>query len=355
MRIVQVIDSLETGGAERMAVNYANALALRLDFCGLVATRAEGDLKSSVSEKVKYLFLQRHKTFDFGAAMRLAQFCRSNRVSFIHAHSSSWFISVLAKLFYPQAKIIWHDHYGMSDFIAQRKVGALNIGSRFFSGIISVNATLAEWARKNLKTKAVAWIPNFAPEVVHRATTKLEGSSGMRILCLANLRPQKNQKLLLEAAAHLKISFPEWTVHLVGKDFNDDYSEEIKKAIAVNFNRNVFYYGSRNDTDAIIADCDICVLSSISEGLPVALLEYGIRGKAVVSTAVGDIPAIIKNGENGFLVPSGDAGAFFNALSTLIGDAALRNRFGSALQREVEEKFSERAAIKQYLAFLETI
>ena len=70
MRVVQIIDSLEVGGAEKMAINYANALSNRIEFSGLVATRAEGHLKSQLSDSVSYLFLKKTKTVDFPAAFR---------------------------------------------------------------------------------------------------------------------------------------------------------------------------------------------------------------------------------------------------------------------------------------------
>ena len=62
MRILQIIDSLEAGGAERMAVNYANALAKTVSFSGLVVTRKEGALQSELDLNVNYLFL--NKQFD---------------------------------------------------------------------------------------------------------------------------------------------------------------------------------------------------------------------------------------------------------------------------------------------------
>ena len=54
MRIIQIIDSLEAGGAERMAVNYANALAHTIEFSGLVATRKEGLLLNQIDSTVSY-------------------------------------------------------------------------------------------------------------------------------------------------------------------------------------------------------------------------------------------------------------------------------------------------------------
>jgi len=74
MRIVQLIDSLEAGGAERMAVNYANVLSEKIAFSGLVATRKEGVLKNQLNEGVQYLFLNKKKALDINALFRLRQF-----------------------------------------------------------------------------------------------------------------------------------------------------------------------------------------------------------------------------------------------------------------------------------------
>ena len=97
MRVLQVIDSLQVGGAERMAVNYANGLVGRIDGSYLCATREEGDLKSEILEKVEYLFLNRRSTLDFKAIRRLLKFIEHNKITIIHAHGSSWFISAFAK------------------------------------------------------------------------------------------------------------------------------------------------------------------------------------------------------------------------------------------------------------------
>ena len=65
MRIVQIIDSLEIGGAEKMAINYANALSARYEFSGLVSTRAEGKLLNQWNDSVSYLFLKKKSALDF--------------------------------------------------------------------------------------------------------------------------------------------------------------------------------------------------------------------------------------------------------------------------------------------------
>ena len=80
MRIVQVIDSLEAGGAEKMAVSYANALATTIDFSGIVTTRREGVLQSQLDINVSYLFLNKKSTLDYSAVFRLKKYCKKHIV-----------------------------------------------------------------------------------------------------------------------------------------------------------------------------------------------------------------------------------------------------------------------------------
>ncbi|MGL2966827.1 glycosyltransferase [Flavobacterium sp. XGLA_31] len=354
MRIVQIIDSLEIGGAEKMAVNYANALADKIEFSGLIATRLEGDLKGQLSEKVDYLYLAKKRAFDLGAALRLKKYCKTHQVEVLQAHSSSYFIAFLTKLMYPKIQLIWHDHNGILALITLRQTIALKMTSWFFHGIIAVNSELESWSKQKLNCKKVIYLPNFTSvKVFEKAETHLQGLEGKRILCLANLRPQKNHFLLLEVAVKIKKQFPEWTFHLVGKDFNDTYSDQLKNAIAEkNLETTVFVYGSKNDTVHIINQCEIAILTSDSEGLPVALIEYGLLKKPVVATDVGEIPSIIVHGSNGFLVSAGNAVIFADFLMKLIEDKAMSNKLGEALYATVAKSNSEEGVITQYLNWL---
>lgn len=355
MRIIQLIDSLEAGGAERMAVNYANALADEIDFSGLVVTRKEGSLVNELSEKVDYLFLNRKKTLDFKAIFRLKKFVKENKIQLVHAHSSSFFMAFLLKLVYPKINLIWHDHYGKSEFLEKRNSFFLQMILPFFRGAIVVNLKLKIWAEEKLKCKNVIYLPNFPSETNRiRSYTFLNGIAGKRIVCLANLREQKNHFLLLNVAEKIKESHPDWTFHLVGKDFEDDYSRLIKDKIAeLDLNNTVFCYGSRQDTNNILGQSEIGVLSSDSEGLPLSLLEYGLNKMAVVMTKVGEIPSIIKHRKNGFIVPSLNEELFYNSLVELIEKKQLRDNFGEMLYQKISEEFSQKTVIQKYLNWLQ--
>ncbi len=356
MRILQLIDSLEAGGAERMAVNYANALADTLGFSALVATRKEGTLLEQIDAKVTYLFLNKKSKLDLGALWCLRSFVLRHSITHIHAHSTSFFIAFLLKLYCPSLKLIWHYHYGNEKGISNTRIFVFKVIRPFLNGVISVNQNLKIWIENQLKFDSVIYLPNFVSTSKEEKITILEGVDDRRIVSLANLRYDKNHFLLLDVAAQMKSSHPDWTFHLVGKDFDDDYSHAIKNKIsALQLENQVFLYGSRTDIYCILNQSDIGILTSASEGLPVALLEYGLQPLPVVVTAVGELPSIINDGVNGWLVPSNDAASFYKALITLISDRLMRNRMALALQQTVSEGYSSKVVLQKYIEWLESL
>jgi glycosyltransferase involved in cell wall biosynthesis len=303
---------------------------------------------------VDYLFLNKQNSFDLKAVFVLRSYVLKNRVTIFHAHSSSFFVAFLLKLVCPSIKIVWHDHYGNSEFLNGRPTFIFRMILPFFNGVISVNQKLQQWAKQKLHCKNTIYFPNFAStENDVEAHTFLKGIESKRIVCLANLRPQKNHFFLLSVAKKLRESHPDWTFHLVGKDFDDDYAAAIKKLVVeYGLKESVFVYGSKHDVQNIVEQATICILTSKSEGLPVALLEYARSKKPVVVTAVGEMTAVIQSGKNGFVVPQ-DEELFYAALFKLIESETLRHNFGEALYTTVSKNYSGEAIIKNYLNWLQ--
>lgn len=357
MRIVQIIDSLESGGAERMAVNYANALSKKISFSGLIATRKEGLLLDQINEGVSYLFLNKKKKVDFRAIFRLRKYVKENRIDVIHAHSSSFFIAVLVKFTFPKIKIIWHDHYGISQDLNARKSLGLKVGSFFFNGVISVNIALKKWAENYLWCSNIIYLSNFIEEQsFSRNKILLKGIEGKRIICVANLRPQKNHELLINAALSIKEKFQDWSFHLFGQDFHDSYSEMLNKRVkSLKLQETVFFYGAVNNVASALEQCDIAVLSSSSEGLPLAVLEYGFHKLPVVATNVGDISKIITSEKEGLLVKSSDLLEFSQSIQKLIENEDYRIEMGLALNKVVRLNFSEEAIVQNYVSWLNSL
>lgn len=350
MRILQIIDSLEAGGAERMAVNYANALCEKIAFSGLIATRKEGALKNQINKEVSYLFLKRNKKIDFAAILRLRKYIINNKVDIIHAHSSSFFIAVLVKLTFPKIKIIWHDHYGTRPKETKKKNRILILLSTFFSSIFVVNLQLKEWNKKNMNCSKVMFIPNFATSQNISQETNLKGIEGKRIVFLANLKDPKNHILILKAFEDLKLKELGWSLHLVGKDYYDSYSDIIKKFIEdYSLQNDIHLYGSKSDIKYILSQASIGILASTEEGFPVTLLEYGEAKLAVLSTNAGYCEVLIENNFSGLLFNPNSDLEVKEQLIKVTTNESLRKKIGNNLNQTVVENYSEERVIEKLI------
>jgi len=357
--VMQMIDSLSIGGAERVSVNYANAIAEQGYKSFHCTTREEGMLKEFLNDNVEKFFMKKSSLFDIGSYRRLVAYIKMNKITIIHAHSSSFFTAIVAKLF-TGVKIVWHDHYGKSESINERPVMVLKIGSFFFSYVISVNKILSDWANQNLyvnKSK-IEYVANYADLKFNEDVPDIPGKKGNRIVVLANLRPQKDHINMLQAFKNiLEKGYSRWHLLFVGRDWKDEYSDALKVfIIEQGMQGNVSILGGRSDTAQILKFSDIGVLSSESEGLPVALLEYGLASLPVVSTNVGECAAVLDNGNVGALVKVKDAIALANELEILMKDEDFRIEKGMQYHQYVEKNYSKNTIIahiiKKYKACL---
>lgn len=351
MRVVQIIDSLQAGGAERMAVNYANALSKKIDFSGLVATRTEGPLAAKLDDNVSYLFLNKKNSIDLQSVFRLRKFIKKNKVDIIHAHSSSFFIASLVKIIYPKVKIVWHDHYGNRAKELKKQHRILVFFSLFFNKIFAVNEELKLWSEANMNCKNVVFVPNFViKENQIQQITYLKGKEGKRIILLANLKNPKNHFMVLNAFLNLKLYEDNWSLHFIGYDYLDSYSDILKDFIKVNeLKEHVFFYGSVSDVDFVLSQGSIGVLASTYEGFPVSLIEYGFANLAVLSTSSGYCQQIIENGKSGLLFNPENENELSSQLQKLIEDEKMRLTLSEKLNKSVVETYSENNILKTVL------
>lgn len=349
MRVLQLIDSLGAGGAERIAVDYANGLSEQIDLSALVATRQEGALKAQLNGAVAYLFLQRKSALDYKAVFRLKAFVKKNKITIVHAHGTSFFMAFLLKIVSPKIEIIWHEHYGGRTTEALLQNWVLFFCSRFFKTILVVNLQLELWVQQTLHFKNAFFIPNFALlNENHPKVTFLQGEVGKRIVCLANLKEPKNHIAIVTAFQELGLQQLGWSLHCIGKIYNDNYSDVIQDYILKNsLEESVFLLDVRDDISHILSQATIGVLASTAEGFPVSLLEYGLAKLAVVSTNVGHCSVIINEGINGLLFDPSDSKELQNQLGKIINQPFRdQHQFGLNLRKVVDERYSKLNVLK---------
>ena len=100
---------------------------------------------------------------------------------------------------------------------------------------------------------------------------------------------------------------------------------------------------------------DVAVLTSHSEGLSNALLEYMAAGRPIVATAVGGNVELIEDGVNGLLAPRGDAEAVAEAIKRLLLDPGLAGRLGAVARSRVRHRYCMEAVARKYEAFYESL
>ena len=312
----------------------------------------EGALKHTLNDDVEYLFLNKKRTLDFKALKKLSDFIKKHKINVVHAHSTSYFFATLLKLINRKIIVIWHDHNGNRQFSSKSHNSVLRSCSYFFNKIITVNEDLKLWSEQNTFTKEIYCLPNFSVlKSDEKQVTNLKGNIGNRIVCLANLRHPKNHIFLLKAFFKATEFMGNWSLHLIGKNFNDAYSNELDKFIdSHNLQDKVFVYGQKQDVNYILNQGDIGVLTSSSEGLPLTLLEYGLAKLPIVATNVGDCNKVITNKSEGQLVNSQDAKAFSKALLLYMNNSELRKQHGEGVYNNVETNFSARKAITQLIS-----
>lgn len=332
-----------------MAVNIVNELSERGYHVYLCATRSEGPLKSEINPGVNYFCLFRRSRYDLKALKRLVDFTRLHDIEIIQAHSSSIFIAKILTLFVNKVRLLWHVHYG--------ELSKTNNSSFFYrlitntiSGIIVVNQPLKKWAIEALMMdpNKVWLLPNFVRIIKSDKAFNIPGVKGYRIVSVANLRPQKDHLTLIRAMKFIIEAEPDCHLLLAGSASDETVKDriilEIKK---LNLQNNVTWLGPRIDISELISNCDIGVLSSVSEGLPLALLEYGAAGLPVVVTDVGDCSYVVNSEKVGVVVPPQCPQALANGMLMYLRNPSMAIEAGKNLQNRITQVFSAGNALNQ--------
>ena len=165
---------------------------------------------------------------------------------------------------------------------------------------------------------------------------------------VARLVPVKNHSMLLRAAAPLlKDGSVPAKVVIVGDGSERAALESLSAELGIS--GRVIFLGERRDTEKLLNAMDVYVLSSISEGMNLTLLEAMSAALPVVATDVGGNGELVENGISGHLVNLGDIDAMTNRLREFALSPRLRREMGAAGRESIIRRFDERVMIGHYL------
>jgi L-malate glycosyltransferase len=344
IRVLWLTKGLGPGGAERLLVASARRrdrqrLSVRVDY---VLPHKEALVAELEAEGVPVACLGSRQILDARWLAALRRSLVQAPVDILHVHNPA--VAVGARIVARslprrlRPRVIVTDHNVWHSYVAaSRWADALT------SGLDDARITVSEGVRASLPP-AIQRRSMVVPQGIdveqvrvqraHRAAVRAElglGPGTLVVGTVANLRPQKAYPDLLAAAAEVVEWLPDVRFVTVGQG---PLEAEVRALHArLGLHDRVLLLGHRPDAVRVMAGCDLFVLASHHEGLPVAVMEALALGLPVVATSVGGVPELVEHGREGLLVPPGRPGELASALVTLLTDEGRRERMAAAAAR----------------------
>jgi glycosyltransferase involved in cell wall biosynthesis len=228
-----------------------------------------------------------------------------------------------------------------------RAIRAANLVTAPSQGVVDLTAT---WVP--LRRRAVRVIPN--PVNVHTYSPCGCANTPTEALVVGRLEQRKGAALLAEALPQVLRRCPHSAFRFAGSDGVDAQGRSWRARLlegvpAAERHRVHFEQVPRDELLDRYRRAAVCVLPSVWENFPYALLEAMACGVPVIGTRTGGLPELIEDGVSGLVIPPGDVAALTEALCMVLGDTELRNRLGRAARQRAQEKFSVEAVVPRML------
>jgi glycosyltransferase involved in cell wall biosynthesis len=174
------------------------------------------------------------------------------------------------------------------------------------------------------------------------------GRDDRLVLAVGNLYPVKGHRYLVAALGLLHARHPRLHVAIAGR--GDEAQGLRLQAVRLGVGDRVHLLGLRDDVPALLAAADAFVLPSLSEGLPMALLEAMFAGQPIAASDVGEIGSALARGEAGLLAPPGDAAALAANLDRLLSDPGYAQHLGEHAARRANAEYGIATMVDRYAA-----
>ena len=355
MRVMVLISSLATGGAERVTVSFLSHAASRdtdIRACTVTAAQSEPLAAQLAAAGVRRYNLKARRLADPFALARLLRLLRRERIGLIHAHGQD--ASILAACARGLTRIPLVITRHVLDEPADTWRRRLRAAAAFWAirhadAVVAVSAATADYlaAHGRIARRRIQVIPNgidlerFGGAGHDARRTKARVTLGLTpedpvVLVPAVLRRGKGHETLIEALPALRARVPGVRVLFAG----GGELEPALRALAEPHRETIMMLGPREDIPALLAACDLVVLPSYTEALPTALLEAAAAGRPAVATRVGGTSEVIQDNRTGLLVPAGDVAGLVTAITALLRDPQRAHAFGQAARRLARERFA---------------
>ena len=344
-----VIDSLAWGGAESLLADYAvgaERIGIRLSVAFML--EAAQPAERLVEVGIEPTLLPAKSMIGRKEHLMMRRHLKSTRPDLLHTHlGTSDFIGGIAarSLGIPTVSTIHVADWG--ETLRERTKDSLDalVRRRFDKKVITVSDAARRvyldrgWDRpEHVVTVHNGIIGDLDPGAGGRVRSELGIGEGDFVIAMVGvLRVEKRHDVAARAVGMLLSEFPQARLLIVG---DGPMREEVERAVVPLGDRAIMA-GYREDVLEVLDASDALVHTSRTDAFPTALIEAMAARVPVVATAVDGVPEIVRDSETGILLsPPPDADAVAEALGTLLRDAELRSRMGTAGRERFEREFT---------------
>lgn len=350
--VCQILHTMNVGGAEMLAARLARRLRSECRFLFACLDEA-GTLGIELrAEGFRVEVLDRSAGLDWRCAARLAQLLRRERVDLIHAHQyTPFFYAMMGRLLARKPPILFTEHgRHFPDYPRRKRMIANRLLLERRDRVVAVGNSVRQALINN------EGFPGDRVEVIYNGideTTFVKGDpdqadlrgqlgigpGDLLVLMVARLDYLKDHGTALRTIQRLAAQAPRVRLLLAGEGPErggiEAQIEELK------LGNQVRLLGLRNDIPQLVRAADLFLLTSISEGIPLTVIEAMATSLPVVATKVGGLPEVVEDGITGFLAPSGDDAQLAKQILRLSDSPDLRQEMGRRGRQRAEAMFSE--------------
>lgn len=346
MRIAQMIDALNWGGAQKLIVTFAEAVRYRQVELTVISLGKDDDAPYSAKLRgmgVRVVEFPAPKLFNGRRLRQLIRFVRDEQFDILHTHLT--YANILGPIvgLLSGTPVVATLHNVKHDNDTRQKLehNALRFGTR---KIIAVGYEVAKAREEVFAKEQIVVIPNavsplapLAPEDRVRVRQEvLNDVSRPLLVSVGRLVEQKGYSDLLTAVSQLRHTHPNVILLIAGS--GEQFAPLSRQIQEMDLSHHVRLLGARRDVLRLMAASDMYVSASYWEGLPLAILEAMSAGLPVVATAVGDVPRLLSD-KAGSVVPPNQPDQLAAAIATLLDDQALMLTTGHMARARVNRQY----------------
>lgn len=365
MKILQLISSIGFFGAENVMVQLTKELKRTDDIipvAGIIENEATPhrevvEICAKVGIDTATFLCQ--KKFDLNTIKTLREYLKYNKIDIIHSHGyKSNLYGYFSTIGLP-VKRVATCHNWIGDSLKMKIYAVLDkYFLKQFNYVVAVSDDVQGKIKaagiQTLKTKKIDNGIDICAFKKNESLTTLKNDIGIPedsvvIGCVGRISEEKGHRFLLSVVADIVELYPKVHFVFVGDGV-------LRESLEKEYNSShIIFTGLREDVCDLYQCMDIFVLPSLTEGLPMVLLEAMASGLPVVATRVGAIPTVVQDGKSGLIVSTGNAIEIKQAILNILGDMAHSKKMGIKGREIIEKHYSSSKMAAEYINIYQNI